>query len=88
MIQSYHIDQICYLAVICAWSLEYCGDKVLLKIIDDLTRLPAKKNYANVVPVAQSSGTGKFKTVDRISTEQILFPLCLCESLSKKYIGR
>ena len=89
MIQLCHIDQICDLAVIRAWSLEYRGDAytVLLKIIDDLKGLTVKKNYANVVPVAQSSGTGKSKTVDRIATERILFPLCLRESLGKNYFG-
>jgi len=60
---------------------------VLLKTIHDLKRVDVKKNYANIIPIAQSLGTGKFKTVDRIATEWILFPLCLHESLGKIYFG-
>ena len=40
-----------------------------------------------VVPVVQSSGTGKSKTVDKIATERILIPLCLRENLGENYFG-
>jgi hypothetical protein len=83
------VDQICDLAVIRAWSLKYHGDTytALLKTIDDVHRLPVEKNYAKVIIIAQSSGTGKSKTVDKVATERILFPLCLRESLGKNYFG-
>jgi hypothetical protein len=81
--------QNCDLAVIRAWSLKYHGDAytALLKTIDDVHRQPVINNYAKVVIVTQSSGTGKSKTVDKIATERILFPLCLRESLGKNYFG-
>ena len=61
--------------------------QVLLKTIDDVYVLPVAQNYAKVVILVQSSGTGKFKTVDKITTEQILFPLCLHKSHSKNYFS-
>jgi hypothetical protein len=72
-----------------AWSLKYHRDahKVLLKAIDELHVQQIRLNYAKIIPIAQSSGTGKSKTVDMIATEQILFPLCLRESLGKNYFG-
>jgi hypothetical protein len=89
MIQSYHIDQICHLAVIRAWSLQYHGDahKVLLRAIDDLHTLTIQENYAKILPIAQSSGTGKSKTVDKVATVRILFPICLRENIGKNYFG-
>jgi hypothetical protein len=88
MIQSYHIDQISDLAVIRAWGLKYYSDahKILLNAIDDHT-LPTKNNYAKIMPIAQSSGMGKSKTVDKVAMERILFPLCLCEDTGKSYFG-
>jgi hypothetical protein len=85
----YHIDQICDLAVIRAWGMKYYGEahKVLLEAIDELHARPIWLNYAKIIPIAQSSGTGKSKTVDKIATERILFPLCLRESLGKKFFG-
>jgi hypothetical protein len=89
MIQSYDIDQICDLAVIRAWSLKYHGDahEILLKAIDELHMLPIQHNYAKIIPIAQSSGTGKSKTVDKVATERILFPICLREDIGKNYFG-
>ena len=77
------------LAVISAWNAEYHGTahKVLLKAVDEAHALPTEHQYARIVPVAQSSGTGKSKTIDKIATERILFPLCLREDLSEKYFG-
>ena len=85
----YHIDQICDLAVIRAWSLKYHGDahKVLLKAIDDLHARPIRCNYAKIIPIAQSSGTGKSKTVDKVATMRILFPICLREDIGNDYFG-
>jgi hypothetical protein len=40
--------------------------------IDEMQALPPERHYAKVVPIAQSSGTGKSKTVDKIATERIL----------------
>jgi len=69
--------------------LEYRGSahKVLLQAIDDLHNLPKDQNYAKNVPIAQSSGTGKSKTVDKVATERILFPMCLREDIGKNYFG-
>ena len=89
MFQWHNIDQICNLAVIRAWHLEYKGNayKALLDMVDAIHTMPVKKNYAKAVPVAQSSGTGKSKTVDKIATERILLPMCLRISLGKNYFG-
>jgi hypothetical protein len=84
-----HSDQDCDLAVIHAWNLEYHGkaDKILLQAIDELHSLPIEKNYAKIMPIAQSSGTGKSKTVDKVATQRILFPMCLREDIGKDYFG-
>jgi len=73
--------------VIQAWNLEYLGDayKALLATIDEAHSKPIETNYAKIVPVAQSSGTGKSKTVDRIAEERILIPLCLREELERGF---
>jgi hypothetical protein len=77
------------LAVISAWNAEYHGTahKVLLKAVDEVHALPRDHRYARIIPVAQSSGTGKSKTIDKIATERILFPICLREDLSEQYFG-
>ena len=77
------------LAVIGAWNVEYRGDanRILLKAVDEVHQKPPLKHYAKLVPVAQSSGTGKSKCVDKIATERILFPLCLREHLGHNYFG-
>lgn len=83
IIQSYYIDQICDPAVICAWSLKYHGNthKFWLKAINDLHMLPIQHNYAKIIAIDQSFGSGKSKTVDKVAMEQILFPICLCEDI-------
>ena len=67
----------------------YHGDayKCLLEAIDEVQALPAEVHYVKTIPIVQSSGMGKSKTVDRIATEWILFPLCLHESLGKNAFG-
>jgi hypothetical protein len=76
-------------AVIRAWGFEYLGDghKVLLQTIDDLHALPTDSYHAKIVPVVQSSGTGKSKTADKIATERILFPLCIREHVGMNFFG-
>jgi len=59
----------------------------MLQAIDELHRLPAEKHYAKMLPVAQSSGTGKSKTIDMIGTKRITFPFCLREDLGEDYFG-
>jgi hypothetical protein len=49
--------------------------------------LSRPRHYAKIIPVAQSSGTGKSKTVDMVAMERILFPLCLRESLGENFFG-
>lgn len=70
-----------------AWNREYLGDayKALLAAIDEVHSKPIEENYAKIVPVAQSSGTGKSKTVDKIAGERILIPLCLREDLDRGF---
>lgn len=78
-----------FLAVISAWKLNYLGDahKVLLRAVDELHGLREEHNYAKVMPITQSSGTGKSKTIDKISMERILFPICLREDLGENTFG-
>jgi hypothetical protein len=85
----YHTDWTFYSAVIGAWNLEYLGDsyKALLRAVDDIHTQPLETHYAKFFPVAQSSGTGKSKTIDKIATERILIPLCLRENLGENYFG-
>jgi hypothetical protein len=87
MIRLYPIDSFCRLAVIEAWNMEYIGDayQALLAAIDDVHVTPIADNCAKILPVAQSSGTGKSKTVDRIAEERILIPLCLREDLDQGF---
>jgi hypothetical protein len=68
--------------------LEYRGEayKVLLQAVDEVHQQPVGR-YVKLVAVAQSSGTGKSKTVDKITMERIAFPLCLRESLGPNYYG-
>jgi hypothetical protein len=49
--------------------------------------VPVLNNYAKIIPIAQSSGTGKSKTVDKVAMERILFPICLREDIGKNYFG-
>jgi hypothetical protein len=77
------------LAVIEAWNTEYRGGSAqsLLQLIDDVHNQPVERRYAKVVPMIQSSGTGKSKTVDEIAKTRILFPLCLREDIGVGYFG-
>jgi hypothetical protein len=77
------------LAVIRAFNSQYlgCAHKVLLMAIDEAHARPVSQNYAKIIPIAQSSGTGKSRTVDQVATERILFPLCLREEIDKEYFG-
>ena len=72
-----------------AWNLEYLGSahEVLLQAIDELHNLPEDYNYAKNVPIVQSSGMGKSKTVDKVATERILFPVCLHEEIGQNSFG-
>jgi hypothetical protein len=56
-------------------------------LLDAIDEVHKEENYAKVVPIAQSSGTGKSRTVDKVAMERILFPLCLREDLGKNYYG-
>lgn len=89
MISSYHVDQSCDLAVIRAWNFKYHGDthRILLRAIDELHALPVQNNYAKIIPIVQSSGTGKSKTVDQVAKERILLPMCLREDIGKFSFG-
>jgi len=90
MIQSYRrLSIFSDLAVIRAWGLEYLGNshKVMLEAIDSLHTLPTNSDCAKILPVVQSSGVGKSKTMDKIATERIVLPLCLREYIGRNYFG-
>ena len=72
-----------------AWRRTYHGDseKILLKAVDDLDKLEPDHNYAKIIPIIQSSGTGKSRTVDNVGKQRILFPICLRENLGKDLFG-
>jgi hypothetical protein len=55
--------------------------------VDELHELEEKHNYAKMIPIIQSSGTGKSRTVDNVGKERILFPICLREDLGKDLFG-
>jgi hypothetical protein len=84
-----HIQEVSHdsLVVISPWNLEYRGhaNKILLQAIDEVYSLPEMKYYSRIVPVVQSSGTGKSRTVDEIAKERILFSVCLRENLWGTY---
>jgi hypothetical protein len=70
--------------------MEYHGNahKVLLQTIDELHARPVEHNYAKIIHITQSSGTGKSKTVDMVAMERILFPICLREDLGEQFLVR
>lgn len=72
-----------------AWSLAYKGEahKRLIVAIDGLHNLEGSRNYAKILPITQSSGTGKSKAVDAMSMERIVLPLCLRENLGRDVFG-
>ena len=47
--------------------------------------MPLIRNYAKYIPIVQSSGMGKSKTVDKVATERILFPMCLRDDIGGAY---
>jgi hypothetical protein len=75
--------------VINAWRLKFIGKahKCLLGVVDEVQHRKEDSSYAKIVPITQSSGMGKSKTVDAIAQERILFPLCLRENLGADSFG-
>lgn len=61
--------------------------EVFLKAVDEVHQQNDDVNYAKILPVTQSSGTGKSRVVDQIATKRVLFPLCLREDLGDNYYG-
>jgi hypothetical protein len=55
--------------------------------VDDLDKLVSDHNYAKIIPIIQSSGTGKSRTVDNVGRQRILFSMCLREDLGKNLFG-
>src|SRR5277367_4316273 len=76
-------------AVIRAWNSNFHGnaDEALLRAVDRLHSLPVEKNYAKIIAIIQSSGTGKSKTVDAIAMKRIAFPLCIRGNLGNDAFG-
>ena len=77
------------LAVVKAWKEKYLGQSAesLRNAIDEINNLKVQQNYAKIIAIIQSSGTGKSKTVDEIAKTRVLFPLCLREEIGEKYFG-
>ena len=76
------------LTVIQAWKAKYLGTthRALSEATDDLNNQPPARHYAKIIAMIQSSGTGKSETMDEITKDRVLFPLCYmkllwCESL-------
>ena len=61
---------------------------VMQYAIDEINNRPVQNNYAKIIAIIQSSGTGKSKTVDEIAKTRVLFPLCLREEIGEKYFHR
>jgi hypothetical protein len=61
--------------------------KCLLGVVDKVNALKEESSYAKILAITQSSGMGKSKTVDAVSQERILFPLCLRENLGANSFG-
>ena len=59
----------------------------LLDAIDRLHTLEEKTNYAKILTITQSSGTGKSRAVDAMSEKRIVLPLCLREDLGRDSFG-
>jgi hypothetical protein len=86
---SYSSDMSLFSAVIRAWNSAFYGDAdaALLRAVDQLHSLPVVSNYAKILPITQSSGTGKSKTVDAVSVKRITFPMCIREDLGDDAFG-
>jgi hypothetical protein len=86
---SYSSDMSLFSAVIRAWNSVFYGnaDAALLRAVDRLHSLPVESNYAKIIPITQSSGTGKSKTVDAIDMKRITFPMCIRENLGNDAFG-
>ncbi|KAH8113152.1 hypothetical protein DFH11DRAFT_1728064 [Phellopilus nigrolimitatus] len=67
-------------ATLAGWERQYVGSTVdelwrhILRCFDAATR-PDK--YVNICPIIQSSGTGKSRAVDQLSTTHFVLPFCL-----------
>ena len=70
-----------------AWNIDFKGDaaKALLNTIRDLLS-PMATPYARVTCIINSSGTGKSRMVDEISTRIITVPMCLRPHGSQGFI--
>jgi hypothetical protein len=72
-----------------AWKEKYLGGSAqsLEDAIDEINKQEVQRNYAKIIAIIQSSGTGKSKTVDQIAKKRVLFPLCLREEIGNNYFG-
>jgi len=74
-------------ATVHAWNIDFKGDaaKALLNTIRDLLS-PMAKTCARATCIINSSGTGKSRMVDEISTCIITVPMCLRPHGSQGFI--
>jgi hypothetical protein len=76
-------------AVIGAWDLPFKGQAhELLMIAIDEANMAEGSDYAKILPIIQSSGTGKSKAVDAMAMERIVLQLCIRENVEPYAFGR
>ena len=65
-------------AAVDSWNGDFKGDAAdaLLNMITDMLS-PANQAYARAARIVNSSGTGKSRMVDEVSTQIITVPMCL-----------
>ena len=62
-----------------AWVTPFVGDvhHVLAKDINEMNAARSGESYRNFLPIIQSSGMGKSRTVDQLATEIFTLPFNL-----------
>lgn len=70
-----------------AWTNEYIGDAhlMLLETVKDMCAT-CEEPYTNSVPIIQSSGSGKSRTVDELAKIVFVIPLNIREEMQGEYL--
>ncbi|KAF9510403.1 hypothetical protein BS47DRAFT_1348098 [Hydnum rufescens UP504] len=65
-----------------AWSVPYIGSshRVLWQKIREIKMRSLEDWYSHVLPITQSSGTGKSRMIDELSKEHLVIPIVLRDS--------
>lgn len=74
-----NIDKYLIIDLTAAFKSEYLGDnhKFMLQAVDQLV---TEKHHAHILPVVQSSGTGKTRTLYKIAEDRIVIQMCIREA--------